>query len=203
MSIASRKVPAVLVSGIICLMLGIGGGVVLGAFVDTGLNKQAAANPGETDEGKAPPAKGGMMPPGGGKAGAKGGGKGGGGKGGGGGAKGKGGGASGPKTQLTELVGKLDSLTRKPLTVQLTADQKKQVKDLLADLDSKDAITDDEAKAKLDAFLKLLEGQRETLVAAGFRWPGGPPSPPNDPINPFKSGEPAGQLRSLRESMDH
>src|SRR4051812_38308781 len=107
MPVATAKVPAALVSGIVCLMLGVAGGVVLGAFVDTGLGKQAGPSPepGANPEPKDPAAKGPPGPGGGGKGG------GGGGKGGGGAKGGKGGFGPSPKTQLTQLVSKLDTLT--------------------------------------------------------------------------------------------
>ena len=212
MSIASAKVPAILATGLICLLLGVAGGIVVASYVDTGLNKRAAADPGETPEVKdvgAPKAggmpglgKGGGMPVGGMPGLGKGGDKGAGGKAAGGG--GKGGFTPNPKIQLTQLVAKLDTLTKKPLVVTLTADQKKQVHDLLADLDSKEAISDDDAKAKYEAILKLVEGQKETFEAAGYRWPGAasaPPVPGEPPPNPFKDGDPATRLKSLRESM--
>jgi hypothetical protein len=199
MSIASAKMPVAVVSGAICLLLGVAGGIVIASFVDTGLNKQASGGePAELKDvggGKA------AMPPGGGMpGGAKGGG--GGAKGGGGGAKG--GGPKGPnsKQQLTQLVVKLESLSKKPLAVELTPEQKKEVKSLLADLDSKDALSEEEAKAKFDQLIKLLESQRATLEAAGYRWPGTPFLPPAEtPLNPFKDGEPAAKLNSLRESI--
>ena len=139
--------------------------------------------------------KGGGMP-----GGAKGGDKGA--KGAGGAGGGKGGFTPNPKTQLTQLVAKLDTLTKKPLVVELTPDQKKQVKELLADLDGKESLSDDDAKAKYEAILKLVEGNKETFEAAGFRWPGGAFAPPGDPpANPFKEGEPASRLKSLRETI--
>ena len=198
MSVASARVPAAVVSGVICLLLGVAGGVVIGGLTDVRLDKQAAANPGDGGEAK-DGGKGGPMP-----GGSKGGGKGGGGKGGFGGPN--------PKVQLAQLVGKLDVLTRTPLSVQLTSEQKKQVKDVLAGLDAKDELTDVEAKAKLDALLKVVEGQKETLVEAGFRWPGGgggpggggppgPGGPPQQPPNPFKEGDRAKQLKSLEATV--
>ena len=41
MSIASAKMPAVVVSGVICLLLGVAGGIVIASFVETGLDKKA------------------------------------------------------------------------------------------------------------------------------------------------------------------
>lgn len=199
MSVASARVPVILVCGIICLLLGIAGGIVLGAFVETPLNKRAAAEGAETADAGMTKAGAAGAPGGGGKGGAPGG------KGGdkAGGGKGKGGFTPSPKTQLAQLVVKLDALTKKPLAVELTPEQKKQVKELLADLDAKDALSDDDAKAKFEALLKLVAGQRDTLEAAGYRWPGTlPGAPPGEPPpNPFKEGDPANRLKSLRESM--
>ena len=194
MSVASARVPVVLVCGIICLFLGIAGGIVLGAFVETPLNKRAPVEGAETADAGMP--KGGMGGMGkGGAPGGKGGDRTGGGK-------GKGGFTPSSKTQLAQLVVKLDALTKKPLAVELTPEQKKQVKELLADLDAKDALSDDDAKAKFDALLKLLEGQKDVLEAAGYRWPGTPFALPGEPPpNPFKEGDPANRLKSLRESM--
>lgn len=196
MSIASAKLPAVVVTGVLCLVVGVGGGLVLASFVDLGLKPEAvAAAPADVKD-ASPKA----IMPGGGMGGMPGGGKGGGAPGGG---KG-GGGAKGPSTkvQLAQLVGKLETLSKKPLAVELTADQKKEVKSLLADLDAKDALSDEDAKAKLDALLKLLESQRATLEAAGYRWPGSAFAPPVEtPPNPFKEGDSAAKLNSLRESL--
>lgn len=214
MSIASAKVPVVIATGIICLLVGLGGGIVVASYVDLGL-KQAAKPEDNPDQKDAIALKGGGMPggmggmgkgggmPGGAKGGDKAGDKGGdkaGAKGTGGG--GKGGFTPNPKTQLTQLVAKLDTLTKKPLVVELTPDQKKQVKELLADLDGKESLSDDDAKAKYEAILKLVEGNKETFEAAGFRWSGGAFAPPGDPpANPFKEGEPASRLKSLRETI--
>jgi hypothetical protein len=203
MSVTSARVPGAVVSGVICLLLGVAGGVVIASFTEFNLNKQAVANPGEgaavNDAGKGggPPGMGGM---GGGKGGGRGGGK----------AGGKGGfGAPNPKAQLGQLVAKLDTLTKKPLAVELTPEQKKQAKEILAGIEAKDELTDDEAKDRLDAILKVVEGQRETLEAAGYRWPGqggggrpgGGPPPPNPPPNPFKQGEPNQRLKSLEATL--
>jgi hypothetical protein len=209
------NVPAAVVTGIVCLGLGVAAGIVLAEFV-TEKHKQAGAAPapGEGDDAKgAPGGKGMGMPPGGG-------GGGGGGKGGG---KGGKGGGPNPRTQLAQLVNKLDTLTAKPLSVQLTPDQKQQVKEQLAGLDAKDELGEEEAKAKLDALLKVVEGQKDTLVAAGYFWPGGggggppgggggggfggggppggPPGGGNPNANPFKTGQNADHLKSLQTTL--
>jgi hypothetical protein len=198
MSVASARVPGAVVSGVICLLLGVAGGVVIASFTEFNLNKQAAANPDAGGEATDGGGKGGMPPMAGG---GMGGGKGGGGK-------GKGGFTPSPKAQLTQLVGKLDVLTKKPLAVSLTPDQKKQATEILAGIEAKDALSDDEAKAKLDALLKLVEGQRDTLEAAGYRWPdagggrpGGGGMGGGPPPNPFKEGEPGAQLKSLQDTL--
>jgi hypothetical protein len=196
MSVATAKVPAAIVSGVICLCLGAGIMFVIQPYI-VPADKQAAANSANGDSS----GKDGGGPNGGGsKLGMKGG------KGG----KG-GGGAPNSKQQLTQLVTKLDTLTVKPLKFELTADQKKQVKEILADLDNKEAITDEEAKSKLEALLKLLEAQKETLIATGYRWPGegggggggggGPGGGAPPPPNPFKEGTNAEHLKSLQESL--
>jgi|GEM_PF-1490749 len=189
MAVFQAKVPAALASGIICLVVGGGlGAVIMSSLVDKPA-QQANASPSDSDNTKSA----GDLKGGGGDAGAKGG------KG----AKGaKGGGQRGPnsKMQLAQLVGRLDTLTKQSLHVELSAEHKKQVKELLADLGTKDAITEEEAKAKLDALLKLLEGQRATLEAAGFRWPGGG-GVGGPPPNPFKEGENAEHLKSLQATV--
>ena len=125
----------------------------------------------------------------------------------------------------------MDTLTKETLHVDLTPDQKKQLKKELAGLDDADAMTADAANAKLDAILKLLEGHRKTLEAAGYNWPevavapapkvvlppapapgapptpppGGPPGPPMGAPPPtpnsFKAGPNADHLKSLRNVL--
>src|SRR5258707_579735 len=83
----------------------------------------------------------------------------------------------------------------------LTADEKKKVQEHLKGLTDKDEISDDEAKTRLDKLLALMEGKKETMEAAGYRWPGagggggprgggGGGGPPQPPANPFKDGDP-------------
>jgi hypothetical protein len=204
------KVPAIVATGIICLLVGGGLGAAIMSY-SQGRPEQAQAAPGEENanaKGGGPPGAGGKGPDakkgGDGKKGGKGGGKG-----------------ATPQIQLTQLVGKLDTLTKQTLHVELTPDQKKQIKEQLAGLEDKDAITEEEATAKRDAILKLLEAQRPTFEAAGFNWPGtaqapmpkevgmppmpgAPPAPGGAPPapapsqNPFKGGPNADHLRSLR-----
>jgi hypothetical protein len=197
MALFKARVPAALASGLVCLLLGAGAGALTMYAAVGKADPQADAAPaeeGSNASSRTNPKAGGT--------------KGGGAKGGGGGDK-KGGGQRGPspKAQLAQLVGKLDVLTAQSLHVELTTDQKKQAKELLADLTEKDAITDEEAKAKLDALLALLEPNKQTLEDAGFRWPGaggggGPGGGGQTPsTNPFKTGEAADRLKALQTAL--
>ena len=114
-----------------------------------------------------------------------------------------------PKGQLAQLVAKLDVLTDKPLSVQLTADQRKQIQEQLNGLADAKELSDEDAKAKLDKILDVLKSQKETLEAAGYRWPaaggpsGPPPArPPEPPPNPFTTDANAGHLKSLSERLE-
>jgi hypothetical protein len=107
------------------------------------------------------------------------------------------------KGMLAQLVVKLDQLTSTPLAVNLTAEQKKKVKELIAGIGDKDVLPEDQAREKYEALLSLLEGQRETFEAAGYRWPGpggGRNRPPNF-TNPFKDEENAKHLKSLEATV--
>ncbi len=213
MGLMTAKVPVIVAASIVSFVLG--GGLV-GLVMSYAVVKpeQAAAPPPAEENNDAKGSKGG--PPG--MGGAKGGPPGmGGAKGGfgGGGAKGGppgggfgGGGQRGPtsKAQLTQLVSKLDTLTKKPLTVSLDAEQKKQAVAILAEIGTKEELTEDEAKKQLDALLKIVEGNKESLEAAGFRWPGSvgggaPPLGVTPPANPFKAGDAETQLKSLQGTL--
>jgi hypothetical protein len=116
-----------------------------------------------------------------------------------------------PKTQLAGLVTKLDQLTTKPLEVKLTDDQRAKLRAQLQGLDEKEELSDDEAKKRLDEILKIVEGDKDTLEAAGYRWPGegggrgggggggGGRQPP--PPNPFKEGDAAKHLKDLENTV--
>ena len=207
MAVLKAKVPAVIATGIICLCLGAGAGALTMSYVAGKPEQQANASTGadESKEGakdtkEAPKTKGdgknqgknqgrnqgknqgrteGKNPP-----------------------------APTPpssKMQLAQFVNKLDVLTRTPLKIELTAEQKKQIKDLLAEIETKDELSDDEAKAKLEALLKIVDEKRATLEAAGFQWPGasggGGMNMGTPPANPFKSGDAAEQLKSLLTTL--
>lgn len=212
MAVMKAKVPTALASGIACLLLGGGIGAVT-VWATMGKQDQQANAAPVVDDGKGD-AKGGKAgPPGmGGGMGGMGGGMGGGGKKGGGGAPGGGGGKGpSPKVQLAQLVNKLDTVTSQSLHIELNADQKKQVKELLAGLAEKDEISDEDAKAKLDALLKLLEPNKKVMEDAGYRWPGGGGGGfggfgggmggGGPPANPFKEGAGAEHLKSLQATV--
>ena len=207
MSILTVKVPAIIVSTVLSLGLGMGIGVVLMGYYSFHYYPQrvAAANPSGTEDSSTggrggPP--GGMMgrggPPGG-----MGGMMGRGGRGGRGGGRG---GLAGPKVQLTLLVGKLDQLTDKPLAVTLTEAQRNTLREQLQGIEDLKDLTDEEAKKRLDSLLAVLSKDKETLVAAGFSWPvagGAPPAKPpaNPPANPFQDSANSGHLKSLLERV--
>jgi hypothetical protein len=109
--------------------------------------------------------------------------------------------ATRPKNQLVSLVTKLDQLTGKPLALHFTEAQRTTILEQLRDLDKKE-ISDEEAQKRLTALLGVVKGQRDTLEAAGYRWPGkGAGPPPSSYLNPFVQEQNARHLRSLREQL--
>jgi hypothetical protein len=124
-------------------------------------------------------------------------------------AKAKGGfGARGPsaKSQLVSLVTKLDVLTKTPLSVSLSNDQKAKVRTQLEGLGEMTELSQAEAKKRLDALQDLVQDQRVTLEAVGYRWPAAPSpggGPPMNPPNPFgfKGSPDAAHLESLLETL--
>ena len=117
---------------------------------------------------------------------------------------GMGGGGAQPKAQLAGLVDKLDLLTAKPLAIQLTDEQRAMIAEQLKGLDQAKELTDEEAKKKLDALTETLKPYRETLEAAGYRWPGAgggggrqPPPPPN----PFMEEKNNKHLKDLQDRL--
>lgn len=119
-----------------------------------------------------------------------------------------GGGGSNSKNQLVALVTKLDQLTGRPLELRLSDDQKATVRDELQGLDEVSILGEEQAKARFDALLKSLENQRDTLEAAGYRWPGGGrragaggQATPDVP-NPFREDGPGKHLQSLKDKLN-
>jgi hypothetical protein len=119
-----------------------------------------------------------------------------------------GGGRPNSKTQLASLVAKLDVLTNEPLAVKLNPEQKKKMREQLQMLDEQENLSEDEAKAKLDALLDILKDQRQTLEAAGYRWPGqgggrGRGGQPASALaNPFKDEQNSKHLKALQSQLD-
>jgi hypothetical protein len=182
------KLPAGIVATVTALAAGVGGGALLmaclGYRMDITGNNEVAMGP--------PP---GMMMPKGGMPGGPGKGKGGG--------KGGGFGAAPPsaKHQLADLVTKLDQLTAKPLALELNAAEKAQLRDALRGLAEQEKLEDKDAKERIDKILELLKGQRATLEAAGYRWPGGPVPRPADVANPFKEDGAGKTLQTLDKRL--
>ena len=164
----STVIAAALLGGVI------GSAVTFGAIFGSGytLEKQepsvAAAK--DADGQAAPPAGG--MPQGGPPAGMMGGGMMGGGMMGGMGRGGFGGGGPQGKGRLTQLVGKLELLTRSNVHIELDADQSQKIAAKLAELDKAENMTDDEAQKEFDELEGMLtSGQKEAVDAVGL--PGG------------------------------
>jgi hypothetical protein len=231
MSLFTARLPVAVVSSAICFTLGVGGGMGWMVYNGYRFNKEAALkvegdimnrNSGGPNAEGAPGGDG--RGGGGGKGGAGGFGKGGAGgfgKGGAGGfGKGPGGAGGGggggqrgpsPKTQLANLVTKLDLLTQKPLSVELTADQKKKVGEQLKGLTDADDLSDEDATKRLDALKEVLKDNIETLEAAGYRFPGqgapggapgaGGPDGGRPPANPFKDEQTGKHLKSLESQL--
>jgi hypothetical protein len=196
------RVPAIIAASVICFALGIGAGILSVPVLDAcGIQLVEAksapqgSSPGGPMAGGPPGggAPGGMMmPPGGPMGGPPG---------------GPGGRGQGPsaKTQLATLVAKLDQLTQKPLAVNLTEGQRAKVREQLKGLGDADDLSDEDAKTRLDALLDVVKDQKDTLQAAGYRWPGeqGGGRPAADaPKNPFKEEANGKHLKSLEEQMD-
>jgi hypothetical protein len=200
--VAQGQVPAVISVGIIAFVLGAGLGAFGMFYLKFDPKTQDARIVSDADPGavaKGPP--GGM--------------KGGGGGGGPPGGKGKAGGppggmgrdmlsgmAANPKAQLVSLVGKLDALTTKPLSITLSDDQRTKLAELLKSLEPEEDMNDEEARRRLDDMLKIFEpGQKETLEAAGF---GGAqmPRPVDASANPFAGGDSKEHLKKLSERLN-
>jgi hypothetical protein len=105
---------------------------------------------------------------------------------------------------LAALVIKLDRLTSKPLSIDLSEDQKKRLREQLQGLADQDKLSDDEAKKKLDALLDVLKSNKDTLVAAGYPWPGERPQGPRMEApsqNPFRERGNQNHLKALEDRL--
>jgi len=182
----NSKLPAVVVASIVSLALG-GGLCVLGMTLfgyqlpSAGASSVAQAGQAAAPKGAAP------------KAGAAGGEKG---------KKGKGG-FNNSRTQLAQLVTKLDVLTGKPLHLELPAETQAKVADQLQGLGGDEELADDTAKRKLESLLELVKDHKETLEAAGFRGPdsGGGRFIAPTAGNPFSDDKTGKHLKDLQERL--
>jgi hypothetical protein len=195
------SLPAGVASTLAAFAFGVGAGAVgLTALGYRPPNPLSASTDGAELKGPGGPGGGMAMPgmPGGGGKGGFGGGKGGFG----GGAKGKGKGPS-PKTQLTTLVTKLEQLTDKNLTLTFSKDERQAILKNLEDLPKLETLEDDVAEERLKALLGVVEKQRDTLEAAGYRFPdpGALPMTPPTPPNPFARGDDKERLERLQATL--
>jgi hypothetical protein len=193
--VSRLKIPGIIFGIIGGLGMGIALGVIAMTFYGYQLKPTEAAGEGPpqggTGPGGGPPGMMGMM--------------GGGPRGMGGGPPGMMGGRPNPKTQLATLVAKLDVLTNEPLAVRLNEEQKKKMREQLQTLDEQESLSDEDAKARLDALLDIVKEQRPTLEAAGYRWPGGggggrggrPAALPN----PFRDEQNGKHLKALQNQL--
>jgi hypothetical protein len=192
------KVPPVVPAGFAGLAVGFAAGVIWLA----GFGYKPLGDGDDPANAAAP--KGDAVPKGGG------GGKGGAGKGGGMPKGGLGGAPPSPRNQLVTLINALDVLVDRPVAVTLTAEDRAAIAAQLRGLDAAGEIKEDEAKAKLDAILKVVEKNRNALEAVGYRWPspggkgglgpkGGPPAP--EGTNPFQVPETAAKVKSLQDRL--
>lgn len=188
-----------LFAGVIGILLGSAG--TLGALRLIGyrqakLNEGAASATGDAGA----PAPGGSM----GGMGAGMGGMGGGMGGMGGGMGGMGGGPN-PKRELTTLVRKIDLLTG-DIGIKLNLEKGASLAAALAGVEKAEDLSDDDAKAKHEAILALLDdAQKSQLDAIGLPRPargagGGMGGPPKQaPANPFQDEAAAKSLQNLRD----
>ncbi len=200
------KVPAIIAAAVISFALGVGVtvGAMLVAFPE--IYKPKPEGDGATPDGRSGQPL--IMPMGGGPGGPGGGPGGpGGGPGGPGGRPGGPGGGPNSKIQLAVLINKLEVLTQKPLIIQLDDEKQKKLAEQLQGLEAKEELSEDEAKDRLEAILVIVKDNRETLEAAGYRWPGERPAGgaaggrPADVPNPFKEGDNNKHLKSLQELL--
>jgi len=75
-----------------------------------------------------------------------------------------------PKGQLATLVDKLNLLTDKPLTLQLSDEQKKRLREQVQGLQDIQELSDAEAQKRIEAVQDAIKDQRELLEAVGYRW---------------------------------
>ena len=112
--------------------------------------------------------------------------------------------AQSSRDQLASLLTALDTVADRPVTVNLTTEEKAAIVKELRALSEADEVNNDDAKARLDAILKIVEKHQKTLETVGFRTgppPKGGSSLAKDNPNPFKNGPAADHLKSLVERL--
>ncbi len=198
-----KTIVAWLAAGVIGILLGSGG--TLGALRLMGAQQLTPGQAVDAPLGDAAATAG--MPARGGSAGGMGSGMGGMGGGPGGMGGGMGGmGGPNPKRDLTTLVRKIDLLTGE-IGIKLSDEQGASLAAALADVEKAEDMTDDNAQAKHDAILALLDdSQKPQLDAIGLPRPqrgsggGGPAGARKEaPANPFQDETNAKALENLRE----
>jgi hypothetical protein len=102
---------------------------------------------------------------------------------------------------LAALVTKLDQLTAKPLAVNLSDEQKAKLREQLDGLGKEKELSDDEAKKRLTAILEVVKGERATLEAAGYLWPGEQFRMPANVPNPFTEEANGKHLQALQDRV--
>lgn len=189
MAAGGMKVPAIIAASVICFAAGVAVGVVAAAAIRSAVWDAPAITVNEAPPGGE--AKGGGMGKGMGKMGFAGA------------AKGGFGGGANAKSQLVALVTKLDQLTAKPLAVRLSDEQRAKLREQLQGLAEMEELDDEDAEKRLNAVLEIVKGERETLEAAGYRWPGQGAGwrLPADAPNPFSHEENGKHLKSLQEHL--
>jgi len=103
-----------------------------------------------------------------------------------------------PAVTLASLISRLDSLTDKPLTVTLTAEQKKKLHEQLQGLEDADSLEGAEATKRLQAIQEILGNDKEILQFLGVA----PPAGNETPKNPFQDDETQKHLKSLRDRLE-
>jgi hypothetical protein len=106
-----------------------------------------------------------------------------------------------PRNQLAALVIKLDQLTGKPLAVDLSEERSKRIHDLLSGVEDS-LLQDDVALEKLRNILEILDVDRPTLIAVGYRWPNVPFHRPGMEPDPFSMPQNLEHLNSLRQKLE-
>jgi len=115
---------------------------------------------------------------------------------------------SGPsnRDQLTTMITRLDQYTTKPLFVELSAEQKKELQKQLEGLEELEVVSDEDAKAKVESLLDILKDKKDFLDVTGLSRGrrarvGGGGTAAVPPPNPFAQGGPGKSLKSLRVSL--